>query len=471
MPTPFQNHLFVSYARVDDQPVQGEEKWVTELVREVRTQIDRKLGRIGSCRIWMDHELRGNARLTDEIEQQVNNSAVMLVLLSPGYLESDWCLQELACFLEANSDNSRLFLVEIDKMELADRPPGTEDLLGYCFWAEDDFKKRVVTLGLPASRRDARYWDRVVDLSHDIANELKSATDSEPDDRPAILLAEVTEDLLETREGVARKLESEGFRIVPSKSLYPRESASAYRQAIDEDLKQCVVFVQLLSHILGRKLPGDEQLSYIEVQHQQALQAQKPVLQWRDRALDVDKASGAARKLLKGSTVHAGTLNEFHTTICNTVNAELDAPVGRAEGGFVYMSCHDDDEELAGKIADWLDTEKVGYDAPSSEELPPESTVAFYDGLLIVYGKGDVFEMRKRVRDSYGMRFRSPKPPPVTAVYLGPPEDKPSLRIKPPGILFIEGSEGINEVGLGDFVDALRSKTPQSGIDAIRPSA
>jgi hypothetical protein len=92
--------LFISYARVDDEPVFGV-KWVSTLLQDLRNLLAQKTGRLDAFSIWWDEtDLRGNHAVTPEIRTAVQQSATMLLVLSPGYLESQWCRQEKDLFFE-----------------------------------------------------------------------------------------------------------------------------------------------------------------------------------------------------------------------------------------------------------------------------------------------------------------------------------------------------------------------------------
>ena len=70
----------------------------------------------------MDHQLPGYAELTPEIVGKVGEAAALLVVLSPAYLASTWCLKELAAFGDAirrsgGRVGSRIFLVEFDQVD------------------------------------------------------------------------------------------------------------------------------------------------------------------------------------------------------------------------------------------------------------------------------------------------------------------------------------------------------------------
>lgn len=93
--------VFVSYAHADDEPPTGVKNgWVTTLVEELRKVLRRKLGGAGA-RIWMDHQLAAHHHVTDTLTRKAAGSRTLVLVLSPGFLKSDWCRRELATFWAA----------------------------------------------------------------------------------------------------------------------------------------------------------------------------------------------------------------------------------------------------------------------------------------------------------------------------------------------------------------------------------
>src|SRR5262249_14719760 len=99
---PYLYDMFVSYAHVDDfSPPNIPDGWVTTLVKYLRARVRARLGRSEKVEIWIDQRLRGNDEVVPEILYSLRNSATLLIVLSPGYIASRWCADELAAFLEA----------------------------------------------------------------------------------------------------------------------------------------------------------------------------------------------------------------------------------------------------------------------------------------------------------------------------------------------------------------------------------
>jgi hypothetical protein len=88
--------VFVSYAHLDNQ---GESARVTTLVRHLDTDVPQRLG-TKDLRIWIDHNLDGNRQLNPEVMRVIQRSAILLVVMSPSYLSSEWCARESNAFLK-----------------------------------------------------------------------------------------------------------------------------------------------------------------------------------------------------------------------------------------------------------------------------------------------------------------------------------------------------------------------------------
>src|SRR5262245_24155763 len=77
----YTHDVFVSYARVDDQPLRESEKgWVTTLVNDLRILLSQRLGRGDGFSMWMDPRLSQHTPLTPEILENLKRSATLLAV-------------------------------------------------------------------------------------------------------------------------------------------------------------------------------------------------------------------------------------------------------------------------------------------------------------------------------------------------------------------------------------------------------
>jgi len=171
----YQHDIFVSYAHVDNVPFAGAEKgWVTTFISNLKNELGRQLGRADAYSLWMDYELRGNEAVTPDIDQQLNNTATLVLIWSRGYLASSWCQLEMNTFLSQPGSNGRVFVVEHDWLPRDEKPPELQDLLNYPFWLRDSDTGRIRTLGIPKPNpdREPEYYQIVNDLSRDLTDKL-----------------------------------------------------------------------------------------------------------------------------------------------------------------------------------------------------------------------------------------------------------------------------------------------------------
>jgi hypothetical protein len=188
------NDIFISYTHLDNEPFEGVELgWVSTFFHNLEKRLRMKLGK-REVSLWMDHhDLVGNKPLTPQIKQALERTATFLVLVSPSYLNSEWCRKERAEFLhlikERTSSDSRIFLVELDRVERNKFPPEFGELIPYSFWALEKETSIPRTLGWPTpmpSERD--YYGQLNRLCVELADELtRLKVEAEAEQRHEVL--------------------------------------------------------------------------------------------------------------------------------------------------------------------------------------------------------------------------------------------------------------------------------------------
>ena len=94
----FEIDLFVSYAHVDNTPLPGDaEGWVTKLVQALEPQLAMRLGR--PVRIWRDAKLVAGDNFPLDGDARLRATGLLLCVVSPRYLRSEWCHRELEAFM------------------------------------------------------------------------------------------------------------------------------------------------------------------------------------------------------------------------------------------------------------------------------------------------------------------------------------------------------------------------------------
>ena len=326
--------VFVSYAHADDDPPLGAaEGWVTTLADELRKMLRRKLG-AREPRIFMDHQLADNERVTEALLANVRGSRVLLLLMSRSYQRSRWCQWELGRFLVSQTERDyrqNVFIVETEPTERAGWPPALKELISIRFWQRDfeDQAPRLMGSPTPTPHEDNPYWRNLNELAHLIARQLEDS-EAPPSDPPAtIWLAETTEDLLDEQESIAAALRQQGFLVVPTGPL-PRESREPYLRSLHEGLEKAVLAVQLLGPREGHH-PAWSDRSLVSLQAAAADEATGArglrVLRWRSQAVDLDGVTNPEyRALLTGGGVLGQGIEELKQEILRAVGSRAQAP-------------------------------------------------------------------------------------------------------------------------------------------------
>ena len=102
----FQNDIFISYAHIDNEPLtEGQKGWISQFHRDLENRLGQLYGQ--SPRIWRDEKLQGNDAFAEEIVGQFPNVALLVSVLSPRYVKSEWCIRELKFILSSCPTNGR----------------------------------------------------------------------------------------------------------------------------------------------------------------------------------------------------------------------------------------------------------------------------------------------------------------------------------------------------------------------------
>ncbi|MFO0956389.1 MAG: toll/interleukin-1 receptor domain-containing protein [Isosphaeraceae bacterium] len=493
--------IFISYAHVDDQVFGDEQQgWVTRLADDLRKMLAMRLGRPENFDLWMDHQLDGNSAVTPLIDGKVADSAVFVLVLSPGYLGSIWTARELEGFraevARRTSSSGRIFLVEFDDLP---RPEGLSDPRGYRFWKRDPNTKRLAQIGFPTllPEDEGTYFRLVTELAVDVERELRrlKTTAAVPGppvgieaDRPlpqpppstastgpAVYLADVTEDLEDLRDLVKNDLIQAGHAILPS-TIYPADP-DAYEAAFRADIAKSSMFVQLLSELPGRKVREDgKRRVAIQLDLVASGRPDLPILQWRSRDLDWRRVNNPAHlDVLKGTAIEgrplevmAVDIEEFKATVKARL-AKQNAPdpgLPPAQDCYLFINADSADLGLCAEVARYVEDNWpwLGYFPPRQTADPQEAqeyiedNLKTCDGFIVIYGQADrdwVIAQLQRARQVSAFRDRRML---KVAIYEGPPEDNKANPIgRLPRMVKLDCRRGLNQAHLGQFLDSLRA--------------
>jgi hypothetical protein len=93
----FEYDVFVSYSHGvrgvgADAPLR---EWTLELIRRLEVDIQQVDLEFDDLHIWRDEQIDPTIHLTDELRSKVKQSGILMIVMSPRYLASSWCKDEL----------------------------------------------------------------------------------------------------------------------------------------------------------------------------------------------------------------------------------------------------------------------------------------------------------------------------------------------------------------------------------------
>jgi hypothetical protein len=282
----FEVDAFISYAHIDNLALkEGDKGWIANFHKALEVRLAQLLGE--KPRIWRDKKLQGNDFFGDEIVQQFPKTALMISILSPRYIKSEWCTREVKEFYKTASkdigtrigNKSRIFKIIKTAVPFDAHPPEISDTLGYEFFIADADTGKIKELSDKSPNDlEQMYWAKLDDIAHDIRDlllQLKEpgAADASPTgEQLTVYLAETTSDLKEQRDMIKRQLIEYGYRVLPDTQMPFVESD--FIETVNNFLDQSVLSVHLVGSGYGLVPEGSKQ-SIIMKQNELAAAASK----------------------------------------------------------------------------------------------------------------------------------------------------------------------------------------------------
>jgi hypothetical protein len=425
----FDLDAFISYAHLDNRCLmEGHPGWITNLHRALELKVTQLLGK--RPQIWRDPKLQGNDVFALTILDQVRSAAVLITILSPCYINSEWTRKELVEFWKAAEaqggvvlhDKARIFKVLKTPVRRDMHPPELQSLLGYEFFETDPDTKKVRELDEAfGSQAQIGFWMKLDDLAQDICallTDLNSSQVGLHDKKQAIFLAEATIDVREQRETIRRDLQQHGYTVLPAGGvpMVMSEISSSYR----EDLMRC----QMSIHPIGKNygfIPEGSTESLIEIQNELAIERGKQGgfsrLVWIPPGLEVEdeRQQRFLSRLRSDPRVQAGAdlletiLEDLRTVIHDrlTKSEEPAQPANRSlqDSPQIYLIYDQRDADSASPFADALfnsgfDVVHPVFEGDEAEVREcHEENLRVCDGALILYGKANELWVRRKLRE------------------------------------------------------------------------
>jgi hypothetical protein len=466
----FDHDVFISYAHVDNIPSPTNEPgWVSNFFLALQSKLPPHLRRADGLDLWLDkRKIRGNDLYDDVIDTALRRSAVMVCVLTGGYLESTYCLKELDKFIEYSNpgvqiggkNRSRVFKVLLDDIHERDLPRSLQGSDGYTFFFKDPLSQDVTRFRQTLqtdSNQD--YWRASNILAHDVA-EILLDVKRKPEDfaktaGPVVYLAEVAGNLAKQREQIKNTLDQRGMIVLPEGQLPTR--AKQLKEALRAALERAALSIHLLGAEPGPGVRGDSR-PLSQIQYELAAETGKaqriPRVVWLDPDASIDEVKDEKYQLFLRTLVsEPDSVSPMEVSRERSIENLKDSTVKKAraslpplttpeqfkaeESSLVYISHLLDDKYVAEEIkqilldANHSVTLSLHNQRGAVEGSDNRAQLLGSDAVLVLYGDDrgapHVRELLLKARDAARRRRRSP----MLAKYWcdAPPEEKSELGI------------------------------------------
>lgn len=496
----FDKDLFISYAHIDNQSlIPDQEGWISTFHTALTIRLSQLLG--SSPRIWRDPKLQGNDFFSDAITETLSNSGLLVSILSPRYLKSEWCMRELRHFcqvaidqtggLKIGDNKARLFKVVKTYVPREEYPSEFAAFIGYEFFEFDSAGRPQEFDKVYGPEQERKFYARLNDLAYDIHQTLKilgalNQSQTAPEPIPAgsdsagktagktIYLAETTYNLNDARDRIRRELTMAGHRVLPDQ---PLPMTPDFAQRVQENLAQCVMSIHLVSP-QSIATQTDSSPSSQALQNLLAARSQEQV---EIAASCCQEQQDISRILWMPPTaqVHGDTFLEqlqrqpdFISTpledLKTIIQDRLVQPAGGAESiagtsQKIYLDCDQRDLDAAEiePLYDWLEQkfEVLLPDYETSSLQQSETLLKQCQGVLIYYGQANGLWLKRRLNALRKSLYDRPQPLLATAVYVAGPERPNKQSVAVADVPVIDGLQAFNPGLLEPFLSRLMGGT------------
>lgn len=323
--------LFLSYSVDDNLDPEG---WVINF----HTRLVRRLKVIGGeeLPLFLDrYDLDGNL-LKESLEKHLNETKILLALVSPSYLRKDWCKTERSLFLKSlkkqvTDPEERIFIAikMVDKgykdisKEFIKTLPKELRRQRYFKFFELDSNNNPAELEFD----HAKFKEALNDLARKLIDFINNV-DGEPktDNKKYIYVAESTREIGKNRQQIIREIESHGYGVYPTEQL--PESSEEIIDKIKFYLSRATLSVNILGGNYGFIVPGTNK-SLPQIQYELARSMGVPTIFWMDRTIKLK--------------------DETQISFIKSVNSELTDP-----SDFLIGSIEDFIIELSDKLNEFV---------------------------------------------------------------------------------------------------------------------
>jgi hypothetical protein len=492
----FEDDIFISYAHIDNQPLaEGQQGWITSFHRALEIRLSQLLG--DQPEFWRDEsDLRGNDYFNEAIVMRLPKVAILITVLTPRYVKSDWCLREVEEFYRLAeqtggvrlADKSRIFKIVKTPVPADQHPLEMQKLLGYEFYQTDPAtgKPREFIFN-SGPNVDINYWAKLDDVAYDVfklLEALKAQTGAFPPEPPTpqrgqIYLAETTLDLSVERDKIKRELQSHGYRVVPEQPL-PLEAVN-FEKVVRENLRDSLLSIHLVGANYG-VVPEATERSIICLQNELAAERSRDAnfsrIIWMPPGLSASETRQQQfitylcddSSAQDGAELLQSSLEDLKTLIHDKLNAPVRMSLHHTSApddspSRIYLICDSQDTDLVAPLYDHFFDHGFEVLTPMLEgdeaqaRADHRENLMLCDAILIYYGAASEAWLRTKLFDLRKLAgYGRTKPLRAKAVYIAAPATPAKERFRTLEALVIKQPEDFNPESLAPLLTQMSSR-------------
>jgi hypothetical protein len=294
--------IFISYAHLDNLKMPGQQLgWIELFYQSLTLKLAQRIGKQDAVKIWWDSKKLDGGKLFDNsIEDGIRDSAIMISLISPGYLQSEYCKKEMDLFYSKSAlektgtsigDNARMIKVLLNNIPHVQIPEQFGRATGFPFYKAADNND----FGDPLDYTDPVFTAQLKDLRDALIGIFQAFPKEQPPAIPSanapiqntappaansvspidpvksdaaktdadspgkgfsIYFGEVSDSLRTARKRTIVDLTKSGYSIITN--VPPPDEATAHEQKVAEAVQGADLAVHLLDQFPGREIEGTD---------------------------------------------------------------------------------------------------------------------------------------------------------------------------------------------------------------------
>ncbi|MCU0288601.1 MAG: toll/interleukin-1 receptor domain-containing protein [Acidobacteria bacterium] len=428
----FENDIFISYCHDDNAAPKGKRGRVDHFHDDLESCL---VTRFGSKKIsiWRDKELQGNTDFNKEIQEKIHQSAIFLAIMSPNYLKSKYCHDELELFQQVAKESecglsinneSRIINVLIRNIHHTKWPV---QLDGASAFPMHDQKKDSDSQGKFLDYEDKQYRETLEEIGYAVEKTLKLIAERiEKSIVPtkekvaagkgalSIFIADAADTMQVKRERLVADLTGEQVDILPD--IPPPWSYKSHEAKVQNAFSSAALAIHLLDGCPGRKIEDMKSLTYPRSQLEIGLLSSTPQLVWfyqnPEFKDNVDSEYARFLEALKGGPRQKADFEficdektNLPLLVLQKIKSIRQQHVVNNDGkdAPILLDTHEKDQHFAFKLAAYLTSKNIKvqfnpeYRDPASALRNLETALAYARGLIIICGAIGPQWARKRL--------------------------------------------------------------------------